>query len=191
MPAELSERSTTIRPSPALPRRKSTSRSACGMSVPFASAKRCTCTACADGAAWSVSVTSTALPSTLVSNVCGLLRLNTTRVRFPAWMRLRLRNAGSATSRCVTPMPLAVSRKSSAIRGGLCTEKPAGGFAGGDFSWNLTMVLPEDPRVTLTCSRLLPACASAMPESASAQRATKPAAHPRRVAAPAPACPMP
>ena len=41
MPALLSDRSTTIRPSPFLPRRKSTSRSACCWSLPRASAKRC------------------------------------------------------------------------------------------------------------------------------------------------------
>ena len=69
----------------------------------------------------------------------------------------------------------------------------AGGLAGGDFSWNLTMVLPDDPRVTVTCSRLLLgwACASAMPESASAQSATRLVAHPRRGAAHARESPMP
>ena len=66
-----------------------------------ASAKRCTVCVLRRRAAslWSNSVTSTALPSTCVSNVCGLLRLNTTRVRLPACTTLRLRSAGSSTAR--------------------------------------------------------------------------------------------
>ena len=70
----------------------------------------------------------------------------------------------------------------TAARGGLCTEKPAGGFAGGDFSWNLTTVRPEEARVTVTCSRLLLVWASATLASAIAQTAARPAAHPRRAA---------
>ena len=80
------------------------------------------------------SVTTTALPSTWVSNVCGLFRLNTTRVRLPACTNCRLRNAGSSTARWLLARPLAVSKKSSAMRGGLAIAKPAGGLAGGAFS---------------------------------------------------------
>ena len=69
------------------------------------------------------------------------------------------------------PRPFAVSRKSSAMRGGLAIAKPAGGLAGGALSWNRTIVRPELPRDTVTCSMLLAACASAMPASASAQNA--------------------
>ena len=98
MPVELSDRSTTRRPSPLRPRRKSTSRSACcdlaGLRLGEAlHASR------VPGriASWSFSVTTTVLPSTCVSNDCGLLRLNTTRVRLPAWITLRLRRAASST----------------------------------------------------------------------------------------------
>ncbi len=124
-----------MRPSPFLPRRKSTSRSACWPRPARASAKR------DDGSrigarrsAWSNSVTRTALPSICVSKVCGLLRLKTTRVRLPACTTLRLRSAGSLTSCAVRPRPLPVSRKSSAMRGGLLIANPAGGLASGDLS---------------------------------------------------------
>ena len=76
----------------------------------------------------------TVLPSRLVSKDCGLLRLNTTRVRLPAWMTFRLRNAASSIARWVAPNPLTVSRKSSAMRGGLWIEKLAGGLTGGFLS---------------------------------------------------------
>ena len=66
MPVELSERSTTIRPSPLAPRRKSTSRSVCWTSPGRDSAKRCTiCALASSWSPWSNSVTSTALPSTV------------------------------------------------------------------------------------------------------------------------------
>ena len=56
--------------------------------------------------------TSTVLPSNWVSNVCGLLRLNTTRVRLPACTILTLRSAGSPISWALRPSPLPVSGKS-------------------------------------------------------------------------------
>ena len=85
--------------------------------------------------AGSLSVTRTSLPSICVSKVCGLLRLNTTRVRLPACTTLRLRSAGSSTAalRCRRARS-SVSRKSSAMRGGLVMANPAGGLAGGAFS---------------------------------------------------------
>jgi hypothetical protein len=98
------------------------------------------CPAWALSAPVSASVTTTALPSTFVSNVCGLLRLNTTRVRLPACTNCRLRNAGSSTARWLLGSALAVSMKSSAIRGGLAMANPAGGLAGGAFSVKRTTV---------------------------------------------------
>ena len=146
IPVAASDRSTTIRPSPAVPRRKSTSRSVCSTSLGRDSANRCTtCAFASSWSLWSNSVTRTALPSTEVSNVCGRLRLNTTRVRLPAWITLRLRSATSSMTRCVTPSPLPVSRKSRAIRGGVAIAKPAGGLAGAFFNVNFTMVRPETP----------------------------------------------
>src|SRR5208283_5488400 len=96
-----------------------------------------------------------------VSNVCGLLRLNTTRVRDPAWTTLRLRKAGSPMSCADLPRPLPVSRKSSAIRGGLAMVKPAGGLARGAFRVNLITVRPDVPLDTLRLSMLLSVCARA------------------------------
>jgi hypothetical protein len=57
----------------------------------------------------SLSVTTTVLPSTWVSNDCGLFRLKTTRVRLPACTTLTLRSAESETSCEVRPRPLPVS----------------------------------------------------------------------------------
>ena len=134
-----------MRPSPFLPRRKSTSRSACVVSPAAPRRSATPWSRRARQPAWSISVTRTLLPSICVSKVCGLLRLNTTRVRLPACTTLRLRSAGSPTSCAVRPSPLPVSGKSSAMRGGLLIANPAGGLASGDFSVNLTMVRPERP----------------------------------------------
>ncbi len=184
MPVALSERSTMIRPSPLRPRRKSTSRSECATSPGRASANRCTtCVRASCCAAWSYSVTTTALPSTVVSKVCGRFRLNTTRVRLPDCTTLKLRSATSSIVRCAAPRPFAVSRKSSAIRGGLAIAKPAGGFAGGDFSAKRTMVLPEAPFETVTCSMLFAPCAN-VAVAASASAAAASARHARVIAAP-------
>src|SRR5271170_6959799 len=53
------------------------------------------------------------------------------------------------------PRPLPVSRKSSAMRGGLAMVKPAGGFARGALSVNLITVRPEVDLDTLKLSILL------------------------------------
>ena len=124
------------------------------------------------------------LPSTCVSNDCGLFRLNTTRVRLPAWMTLRLRSAASSTWRCVAPSPLAVSRKSSAMRGGFWIAKLAGGFAGAFFNWKRTTTRPELARETVTPSRLLPDCAYARPANVHANNAASTTRQRRRVPIP-------
>ncbi len=178
MPVVLSERSTMIRPSPLRPRRKSTSRTLCCTSVGRASAKRCTWVVCASptAPAWSSSVTSTVLPSTCVSKFCARFRLNTTRVRLPAWMTLRLRSDPSSIARCAAPRLFAVSRKSSAIRGGLAMANPAGGLAGADLRVNFTTVRPEEPLATLTASMLFAlagAWACTMPAKPSNASATR------------------
>ena len=177
MPVAASDRSMTIRPSPFGPRRKSTSRSACCVSPVRDSANRWTvCCLASSWSLWSISVTSTALPSTCVSNVCGRLRLNTTRVRLPAWTTLTLRSATSSTARWLVPRPLAVSMKSRAIRGGVAMAKPAGGLAGGFFSVNLTIVRPEVPFDTVIESMLLDVCAYATPEPEERQQGQEPRA---------------
>jgi hypothetical protein len=73
----------------------------------------------------------------------------------PAWITLTLRSATSSMARWVVPSPLAVSRKSSAIRGGLAIANPAGGFAGAFFIVNLTIVRPDAPFDTVSESMLL------------------------------------
>ena len=182
MPVVLSDSSTTTRPSPLLPRRKSTSRNACVTSPGRGSAKRCTEAAWSAGTApVSASVTRTSRPSTVVSNVCGVLRLNTTRVRFPACTKFRLRSVGLSTGRWLLGSALDVSGKSSAIRGGFAMANPAGGFAGGAFSVNFTTVRPDAPRVTETCSIALDACAKACAETTRLHRATTTALHARRM----------
>ena len=156
IPVAASDRSTTIRPSPLAPRRKSTSRKVCCVSPGRASANRCTvCALASSWSPWSIRVTSTALPSTCVSKVCGRFRLKTTRVRLPAWTTFTLRSATSSTLRCVAPRPFAVSGKSRAIRGGVAMAKPAGGLARAFFSTNFTMVRPEVPFDTVIASMLL------------------------------------
>src|SRR6185437_7638459 len=98
-------------------------------------------------------------------------RLNTTRVRPLALIRLRLRSAESSIARCEVPRLLPVSRKSSAMRGGLAMANPAGGLAGGAFSVNLTIVRPDVPLDTATLSMLFD-CAAAAGENASAAAAS-------------------
>ena len=108
MPVEASERSTTIRPR-RCGRGGSRRRAARAARRPGrASAKRCTiCCLASSCSDWSYSVTSTLLPSTCVSKVAGLLRLNTTRVRLPAWMTLRLRSDGVVDRALVAAEPVA------------------------------------------------------------------------------------
>ena len=179
MPVELSDSSTTMRPSPFVPRRKSTSRSACWTSPGWVSAKRCTvCALASSPPLWSNSVTWTTLPSTWVSKVCGLSRFSTTRVRLPTWTTLTLRSAGSAISWLVRPRPLAVSRKSSATRAGFATANPAGGLAGGAFSVKRTTVRPDAPLETLSESIELVVCAPVGPAAASASATSSHAAAP-------------
>ena len=65
------------------------------------------------------------------------------------------------------------------------TAKPAGGLAGGDFSVKRTIVKPDAPRVTETCSMLFGVCAKA--RLVAAASATNPATrmtHARKVARP-------
>ncbi len=69
-------------------------------------------------------------------------------------------------------MPLPVSGKSSAIRGGLLIAKPAGGLGNGAFSVNRTIVRPELPLDTARFSMLFAACASACPTPNSSSEAT-------------------
>jgi hypothetical protein len=76
------------------------------------------------------------------------------RVRSPACTTLMRRRSPSDTSRTARWMALPVSAKSSAIRGGLVTVKPAGGFAGGCLSMTRTITRPPAWGEMLTDSML-------------------------------------
>ena len=144
MPVELSDRSTTIRPSPFVPRRKSTSRSVC-----------CDVAGPRLGEALHrlrLGVELLALVEQRdqdgVALDLRLERLRPVEVEHDARPVAGLDHVEAAQRRrrrsCAAsaPRPLPVSRKSSAMRGGLAIAKPAGGLAGGVFSVNLTTVSP-------------------------------------------------
>src|SRR4051812_10595252 len=69
----------------------------------------------------------------------------------------RLRNTASPNSCIALPVEFAVAGKSSAIRGGVLMENPAGAAPIGSFSVILTTVRPVLPRDTATASMLLSA----------------------------------
>ena len=188
MPVELSDRSTTMRPSPFAPRRKSTSRSACCASPGRGFGEALTpCRLGVERSLWSNSVTSTVLPSTCVSNGLRLVEVEHDAGAVAglddveaAQRRRRRRPAACA------PRPLPVSRKSSAMRGGL-VDREAGRRIG---RRRLQRELddrcgPSCPCETVSASMLLAPCANAAPAaptqherraSASARRLVRPCA---------------
>ena len=133
-------------------------RAACAATSPGrASAKFCTtCCFASSCSLWSNSVTSTVLPSTCVSNVCGRLRLNTTRVRLPAWTTLTLRSATSSivALRRAEPVGGVEKVERDARRASRSRSRPADSPAA-FFSVNLTIVRPDAPFDTVSESMLL------------------------------------
>ena len=112
-----------------------------------ASAKRCTC-ACAAAAErrrrCRPASRAPSLPSTCVSNVCGLLRLNTTRVRLPAWTKLQ------AAQRGVVDGALVVRRARCRCRGnrarcaaGWRSRSRRADWPAASFSVKRTIVRPD------------------------------------------------
>ncbi len=141
IPVAVSERSTMICASPFLPRRKSTSWTLCASLVGLVS-ENCVVVAAAAAAPLPCSVTTTVLPSILVSYLTSLARLNTTRVRPPAWPNRIVRRSPWLTSWVLLPRPFAVFGKSSATRGGLFTVKDAGGLGRASLRPSLTVTVP-------------------------------------------------
>ena len=166
MPVLESERSTTMRPSPPRPRRKSMSRIAWRES-PRPSAKWATF-ALAVGAS-EVSVTTRALPSTTASCATDRRRLSTMRVLSDPCTMFMLRSSPSPMSCELRPRLLTAPGKSKAMRAGLATVKFGGMPVSGCFICTRTVTLPPIC-VTLNDSMLF-ACARAAPVPAS-QRPT-------------------
>ncbi len=141
--------------------------------------------ACASAVLLSASVTSTSLPSTFVSNVCGLFRLNTTRVRLPAWTTLQ------AAQRRIVDGALVARRARSPCRGNRARSAAGWRSRTRPADWpaapsarSARSCSPEAPRVTVTCSMLLDACASAAPAAASAANPARRAIHALQAARP-------
>jgi len=167
MPVLVSERSITMRPSPARPRRKSTSRMACWESA-RPSAK---CATCAPGAVavetGSESVTTTVLPSITASCTTGRRRLRTRRVRSVPCTTFMLRNSPWPMSWLARPSELIVFGKSNAMRAGLATAKLGGTLLSGSLVVMRTTTLPPCCE-TSNASMLF--CAAARPARASQSR---------------------
>ena len=142
MPVLVSERSTTTRPSPARPRRKSTSRIACLASA-LPSAK---CAICPPGAvcatAGSDRLITSALPSRLASCATGRRRFSTSRVRSLPCTTFMLRSSPWPMSWLARPSALTVFGKSKAMRAGLATAKFGGTLRSGTLVVMRTIVLP-------------------------------------------------
>ncbi len=153
IPVAVSERSTMICASPFLPRRKSTSWMLCASLVGLVS-ENCVVVAAAAVAPLPCSVTTTVLPSILVSYLTNLARLNTTRVRPPAWPNRIVRRSPWLTSWVLLPSPFAVFGKSSATRGGLFTVKDAGGFGKASLRPSLTVTVPACVETSIDCMTL-------------------------------------
>ena len=168
MPVVVSDRSTTMRPSPARPRRKSMSRIACRVSA-LPSAK-CATPAPATGAS-AASVMIRVLPSTTASCATERRRLSTRRVLSEPCTTFMLRSSPSPISCELRPRLLVVAGKSNAIRAGLATVKLGGIPLSGALVWTRTVILPPC-WVTLNASMLF-AWARAAPVPASHKAAAK------------------
>ena len=131
-PVDVSESSTTIRPSPPRPRRKLTSFSVCWRSN-LPSAKRAAPVAACCAPPVAAKVIKRLLPSILASYGTMFRRLSTRRVRSPACTTFIERNTPSPISWLLRPKPLVVSGKSNAIRAGLAIVKLPGGASIGFF----------------------------------------------------------
>jgi hypothetical protein len=173
MPVVVSVRSIMMRPSPALPRRKSTSRMACLPSA-LPSAKCATWPAAPAGAtAAALSVTTMFLPSSETSCATDRRRLSTMRVRSEPCTRFMLRNSPCATSCAFRPSPLDVFAKSNTMRAGLATVKLGGtAFSGSLVAIRMTTLPPC--WATSKASMLLLAWASASPIPSSHRASSAP-----------------
>ena len=161
MPVEVSARSTTTRPSPARPRRKSMSRTVC-----FASARpsaKCATGPAAEAAvvAAGSSVTSSVLPSSFASCATLRARFSTRRVRSAPCTTFMLRNSPWPISCELRPSPFAVAAKSKAIRAGLAIAKFGGTLFSGSLVVTRTTTAP--PCCATSNPTMLFACAEATP----------------------------
>jgi len=168
IPVVVSDISTTTRPSPARPRRKSTSRIACLVSA-RPSAKLAIwppgigCACCG-----SASVISTSRPSMVASCGTARRRFSTRRVRSVPCTTFMLRRSPWPMSCDERPSALTVLGKSKAMRAGLATAKFGGTLRSGSLVVTRTTVLP--PTCVTSKDSMLFCCASASPQAASHSR---------------------
>ncbi len=141
-----SDRSTRMRPSPSLPRRKSIERSARGPLGAAGGAVEAAATAAgavglaAAGRKLVVSTsppraTWTTLPLTVTEWLTDRFRFRTSRVRSCAWTILTERRSPWLNSTALRPTLFSVAARSMAIRAGLATEKLGGVSFNGAFNW--------------------------------------------------------
>ena len=139
-----SVRSTTTRPSPSAPRRKSIPRRLRGPAAADAEAAGAAAGVAAGrklaASALDPSATVITLPSTLTAWVTARLRLSTTRERPCACTTLTERRSPCCNSTRLRPRLLLVCARSIAIRAGFATEKLGGTAAAASLSWILTTV---------------------------------------------------
>ena len=140
IPVVVSASSTTIRPSPARPRRKSTSRIAWPLSVRLSA--KCATAAPPGVIGREESVTISVLPSMTASCATERRRLRTIRVLSAPCTTFMLRNSPSPMSCELLPRLLVVPAKSNAIRAGLATVKLGGIVFKGSLVCTRSVILP-------------------------------------------------
>ncbi|MNX78523.1 hypothetical protein D3C86_1101210 [compost metagenome] len=132
MPESREDRSTTTRPAPSVPRRKSILRSAARLAAWAGAGLAANVGAAVVPVCVTLSSNTTNwLPRTSVRYVAERLRFSTTRVRSPICITLALLSTLPAYSYCARPAGKPVSKKSIAIFAGFCVVKSAGFCASG------------------------------------------------------------
>jgi hypothetical protein len=166
IPVDVSVRSMRIRPSPAAPRRKSTSRIAClASTLPSAKFDAWPGEAPSVVVAAEERVTTIFLPSSATSWATVRRRLSTRRVRSDPCTRFMLRSSPCPTSCALRPSALLVPAKSNTMRAGLATVKLGGAALRGSLVVIRTTTLP--PCWPTSKDSMLFACANAVPAHAS------------------------
>ncbi len=192
-----SDRSTSTRPSPSAPRRKSSERSVRG--PPAAAAGAAGAVGLASAARKVVASTRppratwTTLPLTVTEWLTDRRRFSTSRVRSCACTMLTERRSPWLNSTALRPTLFSVPARSIAIRAGLATEKLGGASFSGDFSWIVSStpaaVCVASTRSILLAAAAACACAVAGPRAGTEATATHAAAR-RTLTAFLIACPL-
>jgi hypothetical protein len=143
------DRSTTTRPSPVFPRRKSTSRRLLRAPIPGVASANVVDVVGVVAAAWPLvgacapsMVTTSCLPSSAWLYVRLRVRFITRRVRFAVCTTEMLLSSPSPASSWLRPSALTVSGRSIAMRGGLVTANPCGTAGSASRSPIFTMIFP-------------------------------------------------